>query len=141
MSAQRDRLSGSRARRRLLFIEDHDDTRLMYLEHFQRLGFQVETARCGNDGIAAALRTKPDVIVVDLMLPELDGWDTTALLSAYPTTATTPIVACTAVTNEDAPRRARALGCRHIVRKPCLPADVEEAIDAVLASTAEEDAG
>src|SRR5580700_7639916 len=131
MSAPTERTSGSRTRRRLLFIEDHDDTRLMYVEHFERLGFQVETARCGNDGIAAALRVKPDVIVVDLMMPELDGWDTTALLSAYPTTATTPIVACTAVTNEDALRRASALGCRYIVRKPCLPVDVEQAIEAV----------
>jgi CheY-like chemotaxis protein len=119
-------------RRKILIVEDHEETRILYGEYFDGVGYQVETASSGNEGIAAALRMQPDVIVLDLAMPRLDGWGTAAILRTYPTTAETPIVACTAVSNEQSLSRATTLGCNAIVRKPCLPLDIERAVDEVM---------
>jgi two-component system, cell cycle response regulator DivK len=124
--------SGSRRPRRILIVEDHDDTRLLYGLHFERGGYHVETAAGGNEGIAVALRMQPDVIVLDLTMPSLDGWDTVALLRAYPTTAAVPIIACTGVDHADALTQARVAGCNEVIKKPCFPEDVEKAVDELL---------
>jgi CheY-like chemotaxis protein len=125
--------SGSRRRpRKVLVVEDHDDTRSMYREHFARAGYVVETATGGNEALALALSMVPDVILLDLAMPRLDGWDTTVLLRTYPTTARIPIVACTAVNDEEALERVVGLGCTAVIRKPCLPVDIEIVIDRVL---------
>src|ERR1700693_2642137 len=113
------------SRRRILIIEDHVETRILYGEHFQRVGYEAETAESGNAGMAAALRTRPDVILLDLAMPSLDGWATVALLRMYPSTATIPAIACTAVEDPEELARASSLGCNAIVKKPCLPSDLE----------------
>ena len=78
--------SGSRLRRKILIVEDDEDTRDLYAEHIRQAGYEVGTADQGNEAIAVALRMKPDVIAMDLGMPMLDGADTIAILNSYPTT-------------------------------------------------------
>ncbi len=92
--------SAGEIRRRVLVIDGYEEARRIYAEHFTRADCLVETASDGNEGIAVALRMRPHVIVLDLTMPGLDGWETARVLRAYPTTATVPIVAVTAVDDE-----------------------------------------
>ena len=126
-----ERISGSREIRRLLVVEDHRDTREMVVEYFDALGFHVETAVDGNEAIAKALKTSPDIIILEFELPHLDGWDTMRILATYSVTKDIPIVGCT-VTGDEGIRRARTLGCRDIARKPCSLAKVEAMVRDVL---------
>jgi two-component system, OmpR family, phosphate regulon response regulator PhoB len=119
-----ERTSGSRYTRRLLIVEDERDVREMLTEHFESLGCRVETATDGNDAIAKALKTPPDVIILEFELPHLDGWETMKVLASYPTTKKIPVVGCT-VASDEGLRKARELGCRDIARKPCTLATVE----------------
>jgi len=120
--------------RKLLVIEDDGDTRALLVEHFDRVGYQVETARDGNEGITRSLQMHPDVIVLDLMMPRLDGWDTVKILRTYAATASIPVVAWTGAL-EDGQARALAVGCNVVVKKPCPPEDVECVIDDLLGCT------
>lgn len=124
--------SGTHRRRKILIIEDYDETRLLLGEHFTHAGYHVDTAAEGNVGIAAALALQPDVIVLDLAMPRLDGWDTVRILRSYPTTTGIPVIACTAVSSEERLDLATALGCNAVVRKPCVPMDVERVVDQLL---------
>ncbi len=126
--------SGTHRRRKILIIEDYDETRLLLGEHFTHAGYHVETAGEGNAGIAAALALQPDVIVLDLAMPRLDGWDTVRILRSYPTTKGIPVIACTAMRSDEMLDLATALGCNAVVRKPCVPMDVERVVDKMLES-------
>ena len=112
--------SGTHRRRKILIIEDYDETRLLLGEHFMHAGYH------------AALALQPDVIVLDLAMPRLDGWDTVRILRSYPTTTGIPVIACTAVSSEERLDLATALGCNAVVRKPCVPMDVERVVDQLL---------
>lgn len=124
-------VSELRYHRKVLVIEDENDTRLLLADHFDRLGYQVETAGDGNEGISLALHLRPDVIVLDLEMPRLDGWDTVKLLRAYPTTAAIPVIAYTG-TLEVGEARALAGGCSVVIRKPFPPEDLERVINDLL---------
>ncbi len=119
-------------RRKILIIEDYDETRLLLGEHFTHVGYCVDTAAEGNAGIAAALALQPDVIILDLAMPRLDGWDTVRILRSYPTTRGIPVIACTAMSSDEMLDLATALGCNAVVRKPCTPMDVERVVDQLL---------
>jgi CheY-like chemotaxis protein len=122
--------SGTREKRKLLIVEDDDELRSLLGDHFHRLGYQVETAADGNEGIAQALLLRPDVIVVDLMMPRLDGWGLAKTLRAYPSTYRTPLVAWTGVGL--ARERAVSAGFDAVVNKPCSPDEVERVVRALL---------
>ena len=132
------RPSGSRLVRKILIVDDSEATCDLFAEHFRQLGDEVATAADGNDAIATALRLKPDVIVIDLCMPALDGADTIAILRSYPTTMDIPIIVCTGQTEL---LKKRALTYSAVVMKPCLPADLERAVDEALGGVAESDAG
>jgi CheY-like chemotaxis protein len=123
------RSSGSRLPRRILIVEDYEDTRVLLAEHFTQAGYDVETAADGNEAVAAALRTRPDVIVLDLAMPVLDGVGALAILQSYPTMTNTPVIICTG--NPEALKR-RVLRYDAVVQKPCVPDELERVIDDVL---------
>jgi CheY-like chemotaxis protein len=137
-----DRLSQSGCTKKILIIEDDRDMRVLLADHFGSAGYQVETATDGNEAIARALRMHPDAILVDLMMPGLDGWDTARILRTYPSTKHIPLIACTGA-NEAEPHRASVVSWDAIVRKPCSAAEVEGVVDHVLArnDSKESDAG
>ena len=123
------RASGTPLPRRILIVEDSEDTRLIVSEHFALAGYRVEVAADGNEGVAAALRLRPDVIVLDVVMPVLDGVSALAILRSYPTTLATPVVICTG--NPEA-LNGRIVRYDAIVRKPYGPDDLERAINEVL---------
>lgn len=103
----------------VLVVDDDLDARLIYRHYLTVMGCHVYTARDGCIGVQIAKRRKPDIIVMDLAMPRLNGWAATAELKQFPATRDIPIIVLTAV---PASRNdADAAGCRSFLAKPCLP--------------------
>lgn len=107
-------------RRRVLLVEDHDDSRTMYAE-FLELSFDVDTAADGPSGLHQARQTPPDIVVTDLSLPGMDGFQLIAELRADPALARVPVICLSGFGGSTHEARARAAGCDRIVQKPCMP--------------------
>jgi two-component system cell cycle response regulator DivK len=120
----------------LLLVEDDLDTRTLFAECLTNLGFRVHVARNGNEGLQVALAEPPDVVVLDLAMPQLDGWETARLLRCYTATDTIPIVAFTARTDPQDVARAREAGCVRVVAKPCTPERLESVVRETLPTVA-----
>jgi CheY-like chemotaxis protein len=103
----------------VLFIEDRPDDSEIYAERLQASGLNVTTAPTGAQGIAKAVAVQPDVIVLDLMLPDVDGWEICAQLRRDPQTSEIPIVILTARFERGLRQRADELGCAGYLTKPC----------------------
>ena len=80
---------------RVLFVEDDSATRAGYKKFLTNFGYQVMPAATGKEALTLASTCAPDVIVLDLGLPDIDGWEVARQLKASPTTATIPIIALT----------------------------------------------
>jgi two-component system cell cycle response regulator DivK len=143
MNARSDpRQRKSRALRRrprplVLIVEDNSDTRALYAMYFVAKGFRVETATDGEDGIDKALDVNPDIVVMDLALPRLDGFEATRRLKADRRTAHIPIIACTAHAFGPPVQWALEAGCDSFVAKPCLPHHLVREVRKVLAQFGE----
>jgi len=110
---------GTRARPIVLVVDDDLDARLIYRHYLTVMGCHVYTARDGLIGVEMAKRRKPDVIVMDLAMPRLNGWAATAELKESPATRTIPIIVLSAVPTSR--NEAKAAGCDGFLAKPCLP--------------------
>ena len=108
----------------ILVVDDYQDAREMYAEYLQYSGFRVAEARNGNEAVAQARSLKPDLILMDLSLPGMDGWEATRVLKADDATKHIPIVALTGHALAGASEGARKAGCDSFVTKPCLPDDL-----------------
>jgi CheY-like chemotaxis protein len=108
----------------ILVVDDYQDAREMYAEYLQFSGYRVAEARNGNEAVEQALALKPDLILMDLSLPGMDGWEATRRLKADETTKHIPIVALTGHALAGASEGARKAGCDSFVTKPCLPDDL-----------------
>ena len=108
----------------ILVVDDYQDAREMYAEYLQFSGFRVAEARNGNEAVEQAFALKPDLILMDLSLPGMDGWEATRRLKADETTRRIPIVALTGHALAGASEGARRAGCDSFVTKPCLPDDL-----------------
>jgi two-component system cell cycle response regulator DivK len=108
----------------ILVVDDYQDAREMYAEYLQFSGFRVAEARNGNEAVEQAFALKPDLILMDLSLPGMDGWEATRRLKADATTKHIPIVALTGHALAGASDGAKRAGCDSFVTKPCLPDDL-----------------
>ena len=108
----------------ILVVDDYQDAREMYAEYLQYSGFRVAEAKNGNEAVAQARSLKPDLILMDLSLPGMDGWEATGMLKADEATKKIPIVALTGHALAGASEGARKAGCDSFVTKPCLPDDL-----------------
>ena len=108
----------------ILVVDDYQDAREMYAEYLQFSGFRVAEARNGNEAVEQAFALKPALILMDLSLPGMDGWEATRRLKADETTRHIPIVALTGHALAGASEGARKAGCDSFVTKPCLPDDL-----------------
>jgi CheY-like chemotaxis protein len=108
----------------ILVVDDYQDAREMYAEYLQYSGFRVAEARNGNEAVDQAFALKPDLILMDLSLPGMDGWEATRRLKADEATRHIPIVALTGHALAGASDGARKAGCDSFVTKPCLPDDL-----------------
>ncbi len=103
---------------RVLIVEDNELNRDMLSRRLTRRGFEVLLARDGAEGIAMATDSVPDIVLMDMSLPVLDGWEATRRLKGAPATSGIPIIALTAhaMTGDEA--KARAAGCDDFDTKP-----------------------
>ncbi len=116
----------------VLVVDDYDDARVMYGECLLLGGYRVVEARNGEAAVAQARALSPDVILMDLSLPGLDGWDATRQLKADPGTRHIPVVALTGHAAARATDRAREAGCDRLLIKPALPDAVVNEVRAVI---------
>ena len=123
-------------RPRVLLVDDYPDAREMYSEYLQYSGFDVIEAGNGIEALQQAIEQEPDIILMDLSLPVMDGWEATRRLKADRRTARIPVVALTGHALAGISEGARRAGCDAFVTKPCLPEDLVREIRRVLAGPA-----
>lgn len=102
----------------ILIVEDYPDTREVAQLVLLDAGHSVSSATDGVGGLLVAARDQPDLILMDLGLPRLDGWSATQRLKTDPSTAHIPVVAFTAYVTEEEVARASAAGCAAVITKP-----------------------
>jgi two-component system, cell cycle response regulator DivK len=105
----------------VLIVEDEVDLRQLYAQQLSMNGFEVIQAGNGEDAIASITLRHPDVVLMDLSLPIVDGWEATRRLKADDRTAHIPVVALTAHDGSGELQRATLAGCDWFVPKPCPP--------------------
>ena len=103
---------------RILYVEDNDDNVYMLRGRLTRAGFEVAVATDGLQGVAMAASDAPDLILMDLSLPVLDGWEATRRLKGAPDTRPIPIIALSAHAMEGDRAKALAAGCDDYDTKP-----------------------
>jgi len=108
----------------ILVVDDYEDAREMYAEYLRFCGFRVAEARNGNEALEQAFTLMPDLILMDLSLPGMDGWEATRQLKADERTRQIPVVALTGHALAGASEGAKKAGCDSFVTKPCLPDDL-----------------
>ena len=121
-------------RSRVLVVDDYADAREMYSEYLQFSGFEVVEATNGREALQRAVEDQPDIILMDLSLPVMDGWEATRRLKADGRTAGIPVVALTGHALAGISEGAMKAGCDAFVTKPCLPEDLVKEIRKVLDS-------
>lgn len=105
----------------VLVIDDHDDSRTIARLVLESAGFRVIDARTGFEGLRLALDAKPLVVLLDLVLPGVDGWEIARLLRLESTTKDSVIIAVTAVATTEDHDRALLAGCDEVLTKPVPP--------------------
>jgi CheY-like chemotaxis protein len=103
---------------KILLVEDNEMNRDMLSRRLNRNGFEVVIAVNGQEGVDLAGSANPDLILMDMSLPVLDGWEATKLVKANPATARIPVIALTAHAMVQDKERALAAGCDEFDTKP-----------------------
>jgi two-component system cell cycle response regulator DivK len=103
---------------RILIVEDNEMNRDMLSRRLERRGYQVILAMDGRQGLAAARSEAPDLILMDMSLPEIDGWEVTRQLKSDDTTRSIPVIALTAHAMSSDRQKALAAGCDDYDTKP-----------------------
>lgn len=102
----------------ILYIEDNDDNLFMLSRRLRRRGYDVLAARDGKAGVKTALDSLPDLILMDLVLPGLDGWAATRELKSLPETCAIPVIAVSSHAMSGDREKALAAGCDDYHTKP-----------------------
>lgn len=121
----------------VLVVDDVAHGREIFAEYLEFRGFRVATAADGLEALDKAFELLPDVILMDLSLPELDGWEATKRLKGDDRTRNIPVIALTAHALASAHDKAKAAGCDSVVTKPCVPKDLEAEVRRQLAARSE----
>ncbi len=103
---------------KVLLVEDNEMNRDMLSRRLARKGFNVLVAKDGMEGVSMANRETPDIILMDMSLPEIDGWEATRRIKAAPETASIPVVALTAHAMASDREKALEAGCDDFDTKP-----------------------
>lgn len=114
---------------RILLVEDDDALASVYVSRLQAEGFDVRRVSNGEDALAAALSYHPDLVLLDVMMPKVSGFDVLDILRNTPETANLKIIMLTALSQESDKQRASALGVDdYLVKSQVVIADVIERI-------------
>jgi Response regulators consisting of a CheY-like receiver domain and a winged-helix DNA-binding domain len=115
--------------KRILFVEDDDALASVYLVRLQAEGFEVQRVSNGEDALAAAISFKPNLVLLDVMMPKVSGFDVLDILRNTPETANLKIVMLTALSQESDKKRAQDLGVdEYLVKSQVVIGDVIERI-------------
>jgi two-component system cell cycle response regulator DivK len=125
---------------KILLVEDNEMNRDMLSRRLERKGFQVVLAVDGQEGVELAASQAPDLVLMDMSLPVLDGWEATRRLKAAPATAHIPVIALTAHAMSSDREKALDAGCDEYETKPIELPRLLEKIEALLARGAGEPA-
>src|SRR5688572_10469273 len=117
----------------ILVVDDYADNREMYSAYLRFQGLEAVEAANGTEALEHAFERKPDLVVMDLSLPGVDGWQATRILKADGRTKHIPVIAVTGHALAGAPERAAEAGCDGFLTKPCLPEDLLREIQRMLA--------
>jgi len=118
----------------VLIVDDYADAREMYAEYLAFSGFRVAEARNGAEAVEQAIALLPSVILMDLSLPVMDGWEATRRLKGDARTKAIPVVALTGHALDGHERGAQDAGCDSYVTKPCLPDALVREVKRMLAA-------
>jgi CheY-like chemotaxis protein len=113
----------------VLLVEDNEDNRFIYATALRYVGYEVIEAVSGRQGIERAREQRPDLILMDISIPDVDGWEATIVLKADPLTRAIPILAVTAHVLPGDERRSMEAGCDGYLAKPVAPATLIAEVD------------
>jgi two-component system, cell cycle response regulator DivK len=130
MSAQPDKLRGNQ--RTILIVDDFDDTRLLLRTWLEKKGYRVLEAGNGNEAVAEAESSVPDLIIMDVEMPELDGLAATRKIRSLKKLEGLPIVAVSAYGADQFRADALSAGCNEYVSTPFEPDELENLIHSLI---------
>jgi CheY-like chemotaxis protein len=116
----------------VLIVVDSPDSRALYREYLEFCGFRVVIATDGEQAVAVARAERPEVILMDLAMPRIDGCKAIRQLRADPVTVEIPIVALSPTALGEEPDNALAAGAELCLTKPCLPSQVGRVVNAMV---------
>jgi two-component system alkaline phosphatase synthesis response regulator PhoP len=122
----------SNNKKKVLFIDDEREFCRVFKIYFESEGFEVEIAFNGKDGISIAKEFKPDLILLDVMMPVMDGFEVCRRLKAIKELSITPIIFLTCVSHKEAAKKAFTFGALCYILKPLGPATLLTAINRFL---------
>ncbi len=118
--------------KKALVVEDHQDLLGVFCQLLEAWDFAVVSAKTGMEGVEKAIEEKPDLILMDIMMPRMDGREATRRIRSNPETKDIPILAITALTKELQLSECIEAGCNDYIRKPFNYKDLREKIQALL---------
>ena len=114
--------------KRILVVEDDADNRRIVVKVLTVEGYEVLEAIDGRSALATARKEHPDLIIMDLAMPGLDGWQAASQLKSDPKVADIPIIALTAFAMRGDEEKAREAGCDGYLSKPCRPQTIRDVV-------------
>jgi len=113
----------------ILLVEDNEDNLVVYRTILEHVGYSVIEARDGEEGVSRAREHLPDLILMDISIPKLDGWEATQRLKSADSTRLIPIIALTAHALEEDRQKAVQVGCDGYLAKPVEPRRVVQEVE------------
>jgi len=120
--------------KKVLIVEDNQDLQFLLTVQIKSMGFFAVSASNGIEAVEKAVEEKPHLILMDIMLPGMDGREATRRIRSNPETKDIPILAATAITNKSQLRECIEAGCNDVIVKPFTAQDLSEKIQAFLDS-------
>lgn len=111
-------------KQKILVVEDNEDNLTVLCDELEYVGYEVISAANGEEAIEKTFTERPDLILMDISIPVIDGWEVTRRLKADPKTENIPIIALTAHAMAGDAEKAKAAGCDGYIAKPCTPDEV-----------------
>lgn len=113
----------------ILLVEDNEDNLVVYRTILEHVGYNVIEARDGEEGVSRARQHLPDLILMDISIPKMDGWEATQRLKSAEETRAIPIIALTAHALEEDRQKAVQVGCDGYLAKPVEPRRVVQEVE------------
>lgn len=120
------------SQKQVLLVEDNDDNRMIFATILDHFGYDVVQAPNGRDGVDMAEQHRPDLIIMDISLPVMDGLEATRRIRANPNTATIPVLAVTAHARDCDRERVIDAGCNDYLAKPVEPRKLVQRVQGMI---------